>query len=144
MPLFQQAVLTKYLAHQDKVRMAAAYEAFKLHFHNAGQQERIRALQAQIDRTDKEIARAWGTPGTVGRSLRILGAIERDRGLDHLEEACDLLETAPARLERAKALAALGVALRHARIAVFPDGVGIEYPARWSGANNDRRLAVRG
>ncbi|MDQ3100601.1 MAG: Eco57I restriction-modification methylase domain-containing protein, partial [Bacteroidota bacterium] len=47
MPLFQQAVLTKYLAQQDKVRMAAAYEAFKLHFHNAGQQERIRNLKEE-------------------------------------------------------------------------------------------------
>ena len=55
-----------------------------------------------------EIARAWGSPGTVGRSLRVLGAIEREDGFAHLEEACALLEHAPARLERAKALAALG------------------------------------
>jgi DNA-binding CsgD family transcriptional regulator len=62
-----------------------------------------------------EIARSWGTPGTVGRSLRVLGTILRAEGLAHLEEACDLLERAPARLEQAKALAALGGALRHAR-----------------------------
>ena len=62
-----------------------------------------------------EIARAWGSPGTVGRSLRVLGTIEREDGLDHLEEACAVLEQAPARLERAKALAALGEALRRAR-----------------------------
>ena len=43
------------------------------------------------------------------------GTIEREDGLDHLEEACALLEHAPARLERAKALAALGETLRHAR-----------------------------
>jgi DNA-binding CsgD family transcriptional regulator len=62
-----------------------------------------------------EIARSWGTPGTVGRSLRVLGTILHAEGLEQLEEACDLLETAPARLEQAKALAALGGALRHAR-----------------------------
>jgi ATP/maltotriose-dependent transcriptional regulator MalT len=62
-----------------------------------------------------EIARVWGSPGTVGRSLRVLGAIERDTGIDHLEEACAVLERANARLEYAKALAALGAALRRAR-----------------------------
>jgi DNA-binding NarL/FixJ family response regulator len=62
-----------------------------------------------------EIARVWGSPGTVGRSLRVLGTIEREDGLDHLEEACAVLEPSPARLERAKALAALGEALRRAR-----------------------------
>lgn len=62
-----------------------------------------------------EIARRWGTPGTVGRSLRVLGAILHGEGLEQLEEAADLLERAPARLEQAKALAALGGALRHAR-----------------------------
>ncbi len=36
MSLFQTTVLTKYLAQQDQQRMAAFYEAFKLHFHNAG------------------------------------------------------------------------------------------------------------
>jgi DNA-binding CsgD family transcriptional regulator len=62
-----------------------------------------------------QFARTWGSPGTVGRSLRVLGTIERDDGLDHLQEACALLESAPARLERAKALAALGETLRRAR-----------------------------
>jgi DNA-binding CsgD family transcriptional regulator len=63
-----------------------------------------------------EIARAWGTPGTVGRSLRVLGSIERAGGLAHLEEACAALEDAPARLEAAKALAALGETLRRERL----------------------------
>jgi len=62
-----------------------------------------------------EIARTWGSPGTVGRSLRVLGAIMRTDGIEPLEEACALLEGAPARLEQAKALAALGAALRRAR-----------------------------
>jgi DNA-binding CsgD family transcriptional regulator/tetratricopeptide (TPR) repeat protein len=71
------------------------------------------AIQLAAD--ELEVARAWGSPGTVGRSLRVLGAIEREDGLDHLHEACDLLEQAPARLERAKALAALGETLRRLR-----------------------------
>jgi DNA-binding NarL/FixJ family response regulator len=50
----------------------------------------------------------------VGRSLRVLGTILRGDGIEHLEEACALLERAPARLEYAKALAALGAALRRA------------------------------
>ena len=70
---------------------------------------------AELAADELAIARAWGSPGTVGRSLRVLGAIERDDGLDRLEEACAVLEHAPARLERAKALAALGAALRRAR-----------------------------
>jgi len=62
-----------------------------------------------------EIARRWGSPGTVGRSLRVLGTILRGDGIAPLEEACGLLEQAPARLEHAKALAALGAALRRER-----------------------------
>jgi DNA-binding CsgD family transcriptional regulator len=61
-----------------------------------------------------EIALGWGSPGTVGRSLRVLGTILRADGIAYLEEACSLLEGAPARLEQAKALAALGAALRRA------------------------------
>ena len=61
-----------------------------------------------------EIARGWGSPGTVGRSLRVLGTILRADGIELLEEACVMLEEAPARLEYAKALGALGAALRRA------------------------------
>src|SRR5262245_11173579 len=61
-----------------------------------------------------QIARAWGSPGTVGRSVRVLGTIERENGLEHLEEACAVLEHSTARLELAKALAAFGETLRRA------------------------------
>jgi DNA-binding CsgD family transcriptional regulator len=61
-----------------------------------------------------EIARGWGSPGTMGRSLRVLGTILRADGIELLEEACALLEGVPARLEHAKALGALGAALRRA------------------------------
>jgi DNA-binding CsgD family transcriptional regulator len=87
-----------------------------------------RSLQAlaldRLGRTDEAVARAeeelvhagdWGAPGTVGRTLRILGSLERDDGLGHLEESVAVLEGSPARLEHAKSLAALGGALRRAR-----------------------------
>ncbi len=76
-----------------------------------GRQDEAVELAAE----ELDIARTWGSPGTVGRSLRVLGTIEREAGLDHLEEAWAVLEHAPARLERAKALAALGEAFRRAR-----------------------------
>ena len=70
---------------------------------------------AELAGEELEIALGWGSPGTRGRSLRVLGTILRADGIEPLEEACALLEQAPARLEHAKALAALGTALRHAR-----------------------------
>jgi DNA-binding CsgD family transcriptional regulator len=76
-----------------------------------GRQDEAVALAAE----ELEIARGWGSPGTVGRSLRVLGTILRPDGIEQLEEACALLEQAPARLEQAKALAALGAAQRRAR-----------------------------
>jgi DNA-binding CsgD family transcriptional regulator len=76
-----------------------------------GRQDEAVALAAE----ELGIAREWGSPGTVGRSLRVLGTIEREDGLELLEEASELLERAAARLEQAKALAALGAALRRAR-----------------------------
>jgi DNA-binding NarL/FixJ family response regulator len=82
-----------------------------------------RALDA-LERTDEAlallaeelaVARGWGAPGTVSRTLRVLGAIERDDGLDHLAEAVAVVGGSSARLEHAKALAALGAGLRRAR-----------------------------
>ena len=76
-----------------------------------GRQDEAVALAGE----ELEVARGWGSPGTVGRSLRVLGAILRTDGIEQLEEACSLLEEVPARLEQAKALAGLGAALRRAR-----------------------------
>ncbi len=79
---------------------------------------------ARLDRGDEAIAlaqeelavtRAFGAPWSLGRTLRVLGTLERDDGLDRLQEAVDVLEGSTARLEHAKALAALGSALRRAR-----------------------------
>ena len=66
-------------------------------------------------REELEMARAWGAPGAVGRSLRVLGTLRRDEGIDDLREAVAVLDRSTARLERAKALLALGSALRLAR-----------------------------
>jgi DNA-binding CsgD family transcriptional regulator/Flp pilus assembly protein TadD len=64
-------------------------------------------------RAELDAARAWGAPGVVGHALRVLGTLEGDLG--RLEEAVDVLDGSPARLDLAKALAALGAALRRER-----------------------------
>jgi DNA-binding CsgD family transcriptional regulator len=55
-----------------------------------------------------ENARLWGAPSIVGRSLRVLGEIQRQDGEETLREAVATLDRSPARLERAKARASLG------------------------------------
>jgi DNA-binding NarL/FixJ family response regulator len=62
-----------------------------------------------------EIARAWGAPTTLGRSLRALGELLGQEGMAELEQAARLLEQSDQRLERARALAALGAEIRRAR-----------------------------
>jgi DNA-binding CsgD family transcriptional regulator len=76
--------------------------------HALGRPEEARA-QAQLE---VEPARRWGAPRVLGRALRVLGVVSGAEGLPHLEEAVSVLEGSPARLEHAKALAALGTALR--------------------------------
>jgi DNA-binding CsgD family transcriptional regulator len=77
----------------------------------AGRHEEALARAAE----EVGLARRWAAPWALGRSLRVLGALEREHGLDHLREAVDVLEGSPARLEHAKALAALGSAVRRLR-----------------------------
>jgi DNA-binding CsgD family transcriptional regulator len=60
-------------------------------------------------------ARHWGAPGSLARTLRLLGTIRHEDGLDLLHEAVETADGSPARLEHAKALTALGSALRLAR-----------------------------
>jgi DNA-binding CsgD family transcriptional regulator len=68
-----------------------------------------------VAREQLEIARRFGAPGSVGLALRVLGRLEREDGVARLEEAVAALAGSSARLEHAKALFALGAALRHAR-----------------------------
>jgi DNA-binding CsgD family transcriptional regulator len=74
-----------------------------------------RSEAIDLAREELAITRAFGAPSSLGRTLRVLGTLERDQGLDTLREAVDVLERSTARLEYAKALAALGSALRLAR-----------------------------
>jgi DNA-binding NarL/FixJ family response regulator len=60
-------------------------------------------------------ARRFGAPRAIGRALRVRGTLRREEGLDDLREAVDLLSGSRARLDYAKALAALGAALRRNR-----------------------------
>jgi DNA-binding CsgD family transcriptional regulator len=60
-------------------------------------------------------ARRWGAPGSLARTLRLLGTMGHEEGLDLLHEAVETAAGTPARLEHAKALTALGSALRLAR-----------------------------
>jgi DNA-binding CsgD family transcriptional regulator len=76
-----------------------------------GERDEARAL------VHKEIglARGYDVPRELGMALRAAGLVERgDNGLDLLREAVAVLETSPARLEHARALADLGAALRRA------------------------------
>ena len=55
-----------------------------------------------------ELARQWGAPGTVARSLRALAEVAAEDELRYLGEAVDIVDGSPARLEAAKSFAALG------------------------------------
>jgi DNA-binding CsgD family transcriptional regulator len=68
-----------------------------------------------LAREELDVTRAFGAPSALGRTLRVLGTLERDDGIDTLREAVEVLEGTPARLEHVKALEALGSALRRAR-----------------------------
>jgi DNA-binding SARP family transcriptional activator/tetratricopeptide (TPR) repeat protein len=56
-------------------------------------------------------ARRWGAPTFIGRSLRLLGELRGVGGADELREAVTLLAPGRARLEYARALAALAAVL---------------------------------
>jgi DNA-binding CsgD family transcriptional regulator len=69
--------------------------------------EALALLQGEL-----EASRRWGAPGAISRTLRLLGTLRREDGHDLLREAVAVAEASPARLEHAKALIALGSALR--------------------------------
>ena len=72
-----------------------------------GEADQARALAAE----QLELARRWGAPSDVGASLRLNARVDPDRRLELLEASIALLETAPWRLELARALADYGNAL---------------------------------
>jgi DNA-binding NarL/FixJ family response regulator len=69
----------------------------------------------EIAASEVESGRRIGAPRALGRALRVLGTLQRDEGLETLREAVAVLDGSPAKLEHAKALAALGAALRRGR-----------------------------
>jgi len=63
-----------------------------------------------------ELARTWGAPRALGAALRAAGVVQGGRaGLALLEQAVQVLDGSPARLEHAKARTELGAALRRAK-----------------------------
>ena len=70
--------------------------------------EALAAIEAEL-----ELARETGVPATIGRCLRERAELAQD--IEGLREAASMLATTPARLEHARALAALGAALRRDR-----------------------------
>ena len=84
---------------------------------------KIRALHAlgRVDEAlalaDEEVALALrvGAPSTVCRALRVRGLLRGPDGAGDLRDAVDAVEGSVARLEHARALAALGGALRRGR-----------------------------
>jgi DNA-binding CsgD family transcriptional regulator/Flp pilus assembly protein TadD len=82
------------------------FRAFALH--RLGRDKEAEA----VAREELELARAWGSPGTVGRVLRTLGRTRGEAGMKDIQDAIDVLEGTPARLEHARAVAALGTAVR--------------------------------
>jgi DNA-binding CsgD family transcriptional regulator len=58
-------------------------------------------------REELVLAQRWGTPGLVGRTLGLLGVLEREAGEATLRSAVDHLERSPLRLDLARARAAL-------------------------------------
>lgn len=59
-----------------------------------------------------DVARVWGAPTGIAAGLRALGLARGPAGLAHLEEAVAVLADSPVRIERVRALLALGAAQR--------------------------------
>jgi DNA-binding CsgD family transcriptional regulator len=66
----------------------------------------------ELAEQELDLSRRWGTPRTIGVSLRCLGLVRGGReGTELLTEAVTELERSPARTELARTLGDLGVAL---------------------------------
>ena len=76
-----------------------------------GEEKEARRLASE----ELELARRWGTPRAIGRSLRVLGLAKGGKaGLALLQESVEALEGSPAVLELARSQTELGAALRRA------------------------------
>ena len=70
-------------------------------------EQAVALLEDELD-----LARTWGAPGALGHALRLLGTMRGTDGLRALEDAVDVTEGTAAHLEHARALVALGAAMR--------------------------------
>jgi DNA-binding CsgD family transcriptional regulator len=76
-----------------------------------GRQDEARRLATE----EIELARTWGAPRALAAALRVTGLVEGGaRGLALLQEAVQVVQDSPAKLEHAKARTELGAALRRA------------------------------
>jgi DNA-binding CsgD family transcriptional regulator len=76
-----------------------------------GETDRAAELLAKA----RSLAKRWGTPGALGQVNRVEALLAGGSDqVDALAESVDLLERSPARLELARALVALGTAMRRA------------------------------
>ena len=76
-----------------------------------GDRNRATALAEE----EVELARNWGAQRAIGVAVRALGMIrDGNHGIELLRQAAEILESSPAPLEHARALTALGAALRRA------------------------------
>jgi class 3 adenylate cyclase/DNA-binding CsgD family transcriptional regulator len=79
--------------------------------HQLGETDEAKRLAAE----EVELARQWGAPRAVAKSLRVAGMVEGgEAGIELLREAASMLEGSQAVLERARGLLELGSALRRA------------------------------
>jgi DNA-binding CsgD family transcriptional regulator len=99
-----------------------------------GRSDEARALAAR----ELDAAARFGTPRARGIALSLAGALDRgEQGLARLQEAAQVLEGSPARLEHARALVNLGAGLRalgHREQARAPLSKGLELAHRCGAA----------
>jgi DNA-binding CsgD family transcriptional regulator len=69
---------------------------------------------ARLIEQELSLARDFGAPGQIGRTLLTKAMLLNGEGIEVLREAVSLLEDSQAALDRARAKVALGTALRHA------------------------------
>jgi tetratricopeptide (TPR) repeat protein len=85
-----------------------------------------------LARDELVLTRRFGAPSLLGRTLRVLGTLEDDP--DTLREAVAVLEGSTARLELAKALAALGELQRALELALMCGADGLVQQLHAAGA----------
>ncbi|WP_326835712.1 AAA family ATPase [Amycolatopsis rhabdoformis] len=98
-----------------------------------------------------ERALHWGAPTTLGRALRIRASVhpDRDRALELLREADEVLRTSVDRFEQAKALIKLGEVLRDVdrdeseRVLARGRRLAEQCGAHWLGAEADGLFAAQ-